>query len=205
MASTTSLNAADANKLVLEAFTSGWLTYQPKYPAIFTEREPQRVDEKFAVTSSGGFIPAVAEDASFPQVNIAQVGTKTYSQAVYKEALPVTELMKRFDNYGVVIEEASKQGYRSRLTLDRVGANVLNNAFGTETTWDGLSVYNNSHTVGSTGSTQDNLLTGQLSETTLNNAIVLLRNMKDQNNQVMGLTPRTLVVSPTFAKKALEQ
>lgn len=204
MASTTSLNSADANKLVLEAYVSGWMTYQPKYPAIFTEREPQRVDERFSVTASGGYIPSVDEAASFPQVNIAQVGIKTYSQAVYKEALPVTELMKRFDNYGVVIEEASKQGYRARLTMDRVGANILNNAFTSETTWDGEYLFDSDHEIGQTGSTQSNLLTGQLTESNLNTAITNLRNMKDHNNQVMGLTPRTLVVSPTFAKKAFE-
>lgn len=204
MAASTSLNQADANKLVLEAFMSGWQTYQTKYQSIFVERDPQRVDEKFAVTASGGYIPSVAEGAAFPQVNIAQIGTKTYSQVSYKEALPITTLMQRFDNYGVVTEEAAKQGYRARLTLDQVGANVLNNSFSTETTWDGLSLYNSGHSIGNTGSTQSNVVTGQLTESTLNTAITNLRNMKDQNNQVMGLTPRTLVVAPAFAKKAFE-
>lgn len=204
MAASTSLNQADANKLVLEAFMSGWQTYVPKYPYIFNERTPERVDEKFSVTASGGYIPAVAEGAAFPQVNIAQVGTKTYSQVEYKESLPITRLMQIFDNYGVIIEEASKQGYRARLTMDRVGANILNNAFTTETTWDGLSLYNAAHLIGSTGVTQSNAVTGQLTESNLNTAITNLRNMKDQNNQVMGLTPRTLVVAPAFAKKAFE-
>lgn len=204
MAASTSLNTADANRLVLEAFTSGWETYQPKYQYIFSERKPQRVDEKFSVTSSGGYIPAVAEGAAFPQVNIAQVGTKTYSQVEYKEALPITRLMQEFDNLGVVIEEASKQGYRARLSMDRIGAEVLNNAFTSETTWDGAYLYSATHSIGATGSTQSNLVTGQLTESTLNTAITNLRNMKDHNNQPMALTPRTLVVSPTFAKKAFE-
>lgn len=204
MAASTSLNTSDANKLVLEAYMSGWMTYVPKYPAIFTEREPQRKDEKFSVTASGGYIPQTAEGAAFPQVNIAEVGTKTYSQLEYKEALPITKLMQRFDNYGVVIEEATKQGYRARLTMDQVGANVLNNGFGTETTWDGLSLFNASHLIGSSGATQSNDIAGQLTESTLNTAITNLRNMKDHNNQVMGLTPRTLVVAPAFAKKAFE-
>lgn len=204
MAASTSLNPADANRLVLEAFSSGWMTYQTKYQYIFNEMKPQRVDEKLSVTASGGDIPSVAEGASFPQVNIAQVGTKTLSQATYKEALPVTTLMKEFDNYGVVIEEASKQGYRGRVTMDKIGANVLNNSFGTETVWDGLAVYAATHSVGSTGTTQSNLVTGQLTESTLNTATTNLRNMVDHNNQKMGLTPKTLVVSPSFAKKAFE-
>ena len=204
MASSTSLNPGDANRLFLEAYVSGFQTYSPKYPYIFSERVPQRVDEKFGVTASGGYIPSVAEGAAFPQVDITQVGTKTYSQVSYKEALPITTLMKAFDNYGVVIEEASKQGYRARLTMDKVGAEVLNNAFTSETTWDGAYLYSASHSIGQTGSTQSNLVTGQLTESTLNTAITNLRNMKDHNNQVMGLTPKTLVVAPAFAKKAFE-
>lgn len=200
----TSLNPSDVNKLVLEAFTSGWMTYEPRYGYIFGEQEPQRVDEKFSITSSGGNIAEVAEGASFPQVNISEAGSKTISQRVFKEGLPVTTLLQRFDNYGVVREEAQKLGYRARLTMDQIGADVLNNAFGSTTTWDGQPLYSASHSVGSTGTTQDNLETGQLTETTMNTAITTLRNMKDQNGQKMALRPRTLVVSPTFQKKAFE-
>ena len=201
---TTSMNQSDVNKLVLEAFSSGWKNYTPKYQYIFTEMAPERKDEKFSVTASGGDIAQVSEGASFPQVNIEEVGSKTLSQLSYKEALPITTLLQRFDNYGVVIEEASKQGYRARLTMDRLGANVLNNAFGTETVWDGLAIFNGSHQVGKTGFTQSNLITGQLSDSTLNSAQIALRKMKDHNNQEMALLPRTLVVAPEFAKKAFE-
>lgn len=202
--STTSLNTADANRLVLEAFSSGWKNYTPKYQYIFTEMSPERVDEKFSITASGGDIPQTAEGASFPQVNIAQVGTKTISQETYKEALPITTLLQRFDNYGVVIEEAQKQGYRARVTMDRIGANVLNGAFAAQTVWDGLPIYDNAHLIGNTGFTQDNLMAGQLSDGTLNTAQIALRKQKDHNNQEMALLPRTLVVAPDFAKKAFE-
>lgn len=204
MAATTSLNASDANKLVLEAFTSGWKLYNPKYQQLFAERDPQRKDEKFSITASGGDIAQVAEGASFPQVNIAEIGSKTASQLEYKEALPVTTLMKRFDNYGVVIEEASKQGYRARLTMDRIGANVFNNGFSSETVWDGLPLFDDAHLIGSTGVTQDNELALDLTETTFNTAITMLRNQKDHNNQVLGMMPRNLVVSTADAKKAYE-
>jgi len=204
MASSTTLNSSDANKLVLESFTSGYLMYQPKYPYVFTEREPQRKDEKFSITASGGDISQVAEGASFPQVDIAEVGTKTISQLEYKEAIPVTKLMERFDNYGVVLEEARKQGYRARVTMDRIAANIFNNAFTGTTTWDGAYLFSATHSIGSTGLTQSNLQTGQLTETTFNNAITALRTQKDHNNQELPMAPRTLIVAPAFAKKAFE-
>ncbi|OPX88986.1 MAG: hypothetical protein A4E53_01719 [Pelotomaculum sp. PtaB.Bin104] len=200
----TSLNPSDVNKLVLESFTSGWKSYQPKYPYIFEEREPQRKDEKFSITASGGDITQVAEGAAFPQVDITEVGNKTVSQLEYKESLPVTELLRRFDNYGTVVEEASKQGYRARLTMDRVGATLISNATTTTTTWDGLALANASHLIGNTGVTQSNVVSGALTESTLNTAIINLRKMKDHNNQEMALMPRTLLVPANLAKKAFE-
>lgn len=202
--SNTSLNAGDVNRLVIEAFTSGWQTYTPKYQYIFTERDPERFDEKISVTASGGDIPVVAQGGSFPQVNIAEVGEKTFSQVDYKESLPITTLLRRFDNYGVVMEEASKQGYRARLTMDRVGANILNNSFTTATVWDGLSIYNAAHQVGQTGTFQSNLVTGPLSDQVLNVMEYTLGLQQDQNGQTMALIPRTFVVPLQLRKKAFE-
>lgn len=202
--STTSLNQSDVNKLVLEAFTSGWKNYEPKYQYIFTEMSPQRKDEKFSVTASGGDITQVAEGAAFPQVNIQEAGTKTISQLEYKEALPVTELLRRFDNYGVITEEAAKQGYRARLTMDRIGANLITNAAGTTTVWDGNPLAYATHSVGVTGTTQSNVVSGALTESTLNSAQIALRKMKDHNGQEMALMPRTLLVPANLAKKAFE-
>lgn len=202
--SNTALNPADVDRLVIEAFTSGWETYTPKYQYIFTEMDPERFDEKVSITASGGFIPTVAQGADFPQVNIQEVGEKTFTQLDYKEALPITTLLRRFDNYGVVMEEAAKQGYRARLTMDLVGANVMNNAFTTSTVFDGLSIYNASHVIGNTGLTQSNLLTGSLSDNELNQMQYTLRRQQDMNGQAMALLPRTLVVPPELAKKAFE-
>jgi len=202
--SSTALNQSDVNKLVLEAFTSGWRTYTPKHQFIFDEREPQRKDEKVSITASGGDIGLVAEGSAFPQVDIQEAGSKTFSQLEYKEALPVTKLLQRFDNYGVVIEEANKQGYRARLTMDRVGANIITNAAGTTTVWDGNPLAYATHSIGVTGTTQSNIVSGALTESTLNTAITNLRKMKDHNGQEMALMPRTLLVPANLAKKAFE-
>jgi hypothetical protein len=202
--SNTALNPGDVDRLVLEAFTSGWLTYTPKGQFVFTDRDPERFDEKISVTASGGDIPVVAQGASFPQVDITEVGQKTFSQVDYKESLPITTLLRRFDNYGVVMEEASKQGYRARLTMDRVQANILNNAFTTSTVWDGLSIYNAAHQIGITGFTQSNIVVGPLGDNTLNNMEIALGLQNDQNNQVMALIPRTFVVPLALRKKAFE-
>ena len=206
--SNTSMNQNDVNMLVYEAYDSGFKNYTPRHPYIFKVLSPQRKDEKISITSSGGDIPNVAEGAPFPQVDISEAGSLTASQKVFKEAIPVTTLLQRFDNYGSVIQEASKQGYRANLTMDRQCANLISNGFsGASTpsvTWDGLSLFNSAHLIGSTAFTQSNLISGQLTDSSLNTAVTNLRRMKDHNNQEMALLPRTLLVAPEFAKKAFE-
>ena len=69
------------------------------------------MDEKFSITTSAGILTPVAEGASFPTVDVQEAGVQTVSQVPYKRSIPVTTLMQRFDNYGVVISEAQKLGY----------------------------------------------------------------------------------------------
>ena len=202
--SLTSLNAADANRLVLEAFGSGWESYESQGQKIFHRRDPERKDEIYSVHATDATINTVAEGATFPAVNVEQVGTKTLSQAVYKKEIPVTQLMKRFDNYGVVVEEAMKLGYYAKWTMDDVMASILRNVEGTSTTWDGLSLGNASHLVGNTGTTQSNIVTGSLSKSTLNSAYTALQDQVDHGGAQQPLATKQVVVPPALAMTAFE-
>lgn len=192
-------NLSSANKLVLEAFDSGWRTYEPQGTKFFNKRSPERFNEKFSVTAADGDIQAVSPGAAYPAVNVEEIGSKTITQQAYKKEIPVDFLMKRFDNYGVVIREATKHGYRAKQVMDQVMADVLLNAEGSSTTWDGLSLANASHLIGNSGQTQSNITTGALSETTLNSAHVALMTQKDHGNQVMPTNGMYLVVPQALA------
>lgn len=196
------LNQSSANKLVLEAFSSGWETYEVQGTKFFNKKSPERFDEKFSVTAADGGFQTVAPGAAYPSVNVEEVGSKTISQKAYKKEIPVDFLMKRFDNYGVVIEEATKHGYRAKQVMDQVMADVLNNGEGTTTTWDGLSLANASHLIGNTGTTQTNIVTGALAEATVNSAHVALQTQKDHGGQVMPTVGSYLVVPPALQMTA---
>ena len=173
-------------------------------PMLFSRKAPERVDERFSITASGGDITSVAEGAAFPKTDIREVGTQTISQVEYKEALPITKLMKRFDNYGAVQREAEKLGRRASISIDRLGAALLNNSDDTTLTWDGLSLANASHLIGDTGQTQSTIVTGALNKGNLNSAIVALANQNNHNNQEDPLAARYLVVPPALAMTAWE-
>ena len=198
----TASNQSDANKLVLEAFDSGWRTYEIQGTKFFNKRAPERVDEKFSVHGADGSIPVVAEGAAYPSTTVDELGSITISQDVYKKEIPVTKLMKRFDNYGVVLREATKHGYRAKQVMDQTMADVLLNAEGTSTVWDGLSLANASHLIGNLGTTQTNISAGALSESTLNAANNLLMTMKDHGGGVMPTIGTFLVVPQALAMTA---
>ena len=202
--SLTTLNLSVANKLVLEAFDSGWKTYQPQGEKFFNKVDPQRVDEKFSVHAADGSIQEVSENTAYPSINVAEIGSVTISQRVFKKEIPVSKLMKRFDNYGVVLREATKQGYRARYVMDDVMADVLNNGFGTTTTWDGLSLFNASHLIGASGSTQSNTAATDISKSTINTAHIALQTQKDHGNQTMPVMGKFLVVHPNDQMTAWE-
>ena len=197
-----SQNTNSANLLVFENFDSGWKSYQEVGTKFFNRVSPERFDEKFGVAAAQNGITAVAAGDAYPQRDVEDLGSVTITQQAYKGSIPVSFLMKRFDNYGVVLREAMKQGYRAKITMDQIMANVLLNAEGTSTTWDGLSLANASHKIGSTGLTQTNIVTGALSESVVDDADVLLSTQKDHANQVMPTIGKFLVVPKALAMKA---
>ena len=92
---------------------------------------------------------------------------------------------------------------RARTTRDSNAFAVFRNAFGTATTADAVALISNSHTDLS-NRTVDNLLTGDLSETTLNTAIIQLVELAAQDGVIGGSMPDTLVVSISDYKLACE-
>ncbi len=188
------LNESSVNKLVYQAYDSGWKTYDIVGTRFFNKRSPERFDEKTSVSAADGGFNEVAPGAAFPSVDVQEIGTKTFTQKAYKKEIPVDFLMKRFDNYGVILREATKQGYRSKQVMDQVMADVLLNAEGTSTIWSGDPLAYASQKIGTTGTTQSNIVTGALAEATFNSANVALKTQKDHGGQVMPTVGRSLVI-----------
>jgi hypothetical protein len=94
---------------------------------------------------------------------------------------------------------------RARTTRDKNAFALFRNPstaalFGTS---DGVALLSASHT-NLNGDTVSNLVTGALSETTLNDAIVKLLEMKSQDGEIDGFMPKTLLVPPKLFKTACE-
>lgn len=94
-------------------------------------------------------------------------------------------------------------GEKARITQDFTAMSIFRLGFTTTLCADGVAFFSNSHT-NLAGGTVDNLLTAALSESSLNTAITMLMEQKDQADVVRGHQPYCLLVPPALFKSACE-
>ncbi len=90
-----------------------------------------------------------------------------------------------------------------RLTRESNAFAVFNNAFTTSLTADGAALISDSHTTLG-GGTVDNKLTAALSESSLNDAIIMLSKQVAQDGTIRGARAATLLVPVELYKLACE-
>lgn len=105
--------------------------------------------------------------------------------------------------HGVWAEDVRQLALKARVTQDYHAFGLFRNSFTTALTADGVSIINSAHPLIG-GGTTSNLITGALSDTTFNNAIVALREQKDQSGNVLGGSPSIVLVPPKLFKTAIQ-
>ena len=200
----TGLKPSEVDLLVKKEYLSGYEKYTPIGSKLFNIETPDRLNEKESVVTSDGDIPQVAEGAAYPASTTRELGTVTYTSVEYKRKWGITALMEDFSNYGTTMKMMRKAGYRARYKQDDLMQAVISGGFDTTTTWDGAYLFSATHSVGDTGTTQSNLLSGALTETNLNLGYVALGQQEDHEGLVMPLDIAYLVVPRALAKKAHE-
>jgi phage major head subunit gpT-like protein len=143
------------------------------------------------------------EESDVPEDQPRITNKKTFTVVNYGKSI---DIPKNFfdDNmhgsYEKMVRDFAMKGVATR---DHYAFAVFRNAFTTATTADGVALVSDSHT-NLNGDTIDNEITAALSETSLNTAIQMLVEQKDQAGVVMGNMPETLLVPPALFKLACE-
>lgn len=106
----------------------------------------------------------------------------------------------KFDVWTRTVEDMAA---KARITQSSNAFKIFRGAFTTTLTADGVSLINSAHPLIG-GGTQSNLVTGAISPSTLNDAMVSLMQQKDQAGVVIGTMPSILLVPIALFKKALE-
>ena len=194
-ATLTSNQSLNTNLRLAQALLSGKGKFKGTMDMVFNQVDPQRVDELFSISTGMGLLTEVTQNSAYPQAAINEFASKSVTQRTFKKAIPVSMLMKRFDNYNVVSREVSRAGYRMSQTKENLMASILIGSTTTTLTWDGLPLLSASHKIGTSGQTQSNIITGGFSEQTVQDGLVRLHSLKDHDN-IMGMYDTLCCVFP---------
>lgn len=105
--------------------------------------------------------------------------------------------------HGVWSNDVREFARMARVSQDDNAFALFRNAFTTTLTADGVAFFSAAHVLIG-GGTTSNLITGALSDTTFNNAIVSLREQKNQAGVILGGVPTILLVPPKLFKYATQ-
>jgi len=144
-----------------------------------------------------------AEEADVSQKTPRVANQKTFSIINFAASVDIPKNF--FDDNKHAAYEKMVQNFalRARTSRDRNAFATYRNAFTTELTSDGVALISDSH-LNLNGDTVDNKVSGALSESTLNDGITQLTEMKSQDGEIDGFMPRVLLVSLKLFKLASE-
>lgn len=185
--------------------------YDSSYPGIATAGtaelfKPMNIDRAAYVEEifkGAPLFPIVGEIQTVP-VTTPIVGNKltTYIQD-FAQGIQLSKDLFDDNMHGVWSRNVSDLALKARVTQDQNAFGVFRNGFTTTLTADGAAWISASHTL-LNGQTYSNIITGALSPTTLNTAIVALRQQVDQSGVILGNVPSMLVVPSALFKHATE-
>lgn len=150
-----------------------------------------------------GFWSSIGETETVPLGTPRVANKQTVTVLDFAQGIELSKNLFDDNMHGVYSNMVSDFATMARITRDKNAFKIFRNAFTTQLTADGVAFISASHTLLS-GGTQSNLISGALTSTTFNNALVALQTMKNQAGIVMGTVGKVLVVPPALFKLATE-
>lgn len=170
---------------------------------IFTQGSATNAAVVSTVQGGGGYFEKRVGD--FKQAKATGINSPTPKTTLIAEFTKDLDIARTFmaDQQHDSVAKAVRGNTRAWMaSRDQNAMAVYANGFVTQTTVDGVATFSNSH-VNSNGDTVDNLSSGALADSTLNDGVVLLRNQVNQTGVKVGYEPDFLLVSNAGHKNAM--
>lgn len=172
--------------------------YPTKYSLFFQMKTSNKRFEKEQEMSGFTLASVKDEGDSVDYARLTQGFQKEYNHTTYGLGAIITRELMEDDQYNVIQKVPALLAGALRRTEETVAHNVLNNGFDAAFTGaDGVALFSTAHpNSGSGGGTQANTPTtaSDLTETSLEAAVIAVRDFRDANNQRIMVEPRKLVV-----------
>jgi hypothetical protein len=175
----------------------------PRTKLFNMETTDREIMQKAGVTSLG-LLSIVAESEQAPKDSFNQSYKQTYTVSKYAKAIGISEEMIADDRYDMISKMVKALARSAKETQLVTAMNVFNNAFGTQTAWDGIALVSASHPT-ETGNQSNTLAAAaDLSYSSLAEAEQIFRQFKDNRGKRLLIKPRILLVSESDRQNALE-
>jgi len=174
-------------------------SYPPEYSAVFSANSSQKAYEEDVLLEGFGAAPVKNEGASVSYDSASQQWTARYQHETVALAFSITEEAEEDGLYGSIAARYAKALARSMASTKEIkSANVLNNATST-TGGDGVSLLNTAHPTRS-GSQSNTLATAaDLSETSLEQILIQIADMKDDRGLRIAAQGQMLVIPTAYS------
>lgn len=162
----------------------------------------REIIQESSITSLGLF-QNVAEGQLAPKDSFQQSFNKTFTALKYAQSIGISEEMiadQRFDLISRMVRSLGRSAKETQLV---VAMNVFNNAFGTQTAWDGVALISASHP-SDIGNQSNSAGSVDLSYATLQDAETVFRKTQDQRGKRLLLKPKYLLVAEENRHEAIE-
>jgi len=162
------------------------------YPEVFNIMDSQRAFENHTAFTGFGMFSPKPEGEKVEYDTILQGFDKQFIHTTYSKGFQISEEGMDDDIDGIITEAAPALGRAAQSSIETQIWSVVNNGFTTETSSDGAALFSNSHP-NVAGGTQDNLESGDLSNTNLQNAINKFADLRDDRNLLIDAEATNLI------------
>jgi|SRR3972149_2806121 len=171
-----------------------------QYSKVFAIDKMSKKEETFPHMGAFGLWGSNTEGNTINEDQMSQGDTVTFTASRFDKGYDVTWELVQDDLYNVMKGigkggSAKALGRGLRATIETQAANVLNNGF-SNTGYDGVALFSNSHPLADSSSLGDNLTTGALSDASLKNGLILMRDQRDEANVRIMAMSKKLIVPP---------
>ena len=183
-----------------DATTPGIATSRTE--AIFKPLETTHAAYIGEVNMATGLWSSIGETQTVPTSTPAVRNKYTEYIKDYADSIELSKDLFDDNMHGVWSEDVKQFARMARITQDDNAFALFRNAFSTTLTADGVSFINAAHPLIG-GGTVSNIISGALADGTLNNAIIALREQKNQRGVILGGVPSVLLVPSALFKTAM--
>lgn len=173
------------------------------YPSVFNVRTSGRPYEEMTGLTGFGQFSQKAEAGTVDYDTILQTYDKRFTHLTFGKGYSISMEAMDDDIDGAISNAAPALAFAAQVSIETYIWNLFNLGFTSETTPDGLSLFNEAHLLRG-GGTQSNRLNVDLSQANIESAINLFDNMLDDRSMPIEGSPAILVIPPALRWLAYE-